>query len=656
MKKPLFFLVLICTFFYSDCLFAQKNDKSAARIWMDVAIEIIKRDGLGPTVHARNLYHTAAAMYDAWVVYDGGPQTLFLGKSMGGYDIDFDFSDFPIPENIDSARNVTIHYAAFRILKGRFELYSSKNRTVDLLSFKFESLGFDERFRSVDYKSGSPAALGNYIAEQILEFGFQEPAGDLDNYSVSDYNPINETMRPNVPGNHNLQHFNRWQPLSVLEYIKQKGQDLTLEEWNFLLIREDEFLTPHWGQIVPFAMGEKQKNKFVRDGAEFIIYNDPGPPPYIGEESDPENSAAYKWNFSLVSVWGGHCDPTDSTMIDISPGSIGSTRGMLPTKYADYPKFYNLLDGGCVTAPQKLNPRTGKAYESNFVKRGDYVRVIAEYWVDGVNTASPPGHWLTTLNSVSDADGFKKRWQGKGEELDDLTWDIHAYLALTGAMHDAGISAWSIKAYYDYIRPISAIRWMADNGQCSDQALSNYNSQGIPLIKGKVEVVSKDDPLCGVNGENIGKIKLYSWKGPDSINDPRNDYAGAGWILAENWWPYQRYSFVTPPFAGYVSGHSTFSTAAADILTYITGDEYFPGGIRELTMKKNDFLQFEEGPSTDITLQWATYREAADETCLSRIWGGIHPPADDIQGRIVGEKVAADAIEFVNELLKGTKK
>ena len=36
-----------------------------------------------------------------------------------------------------------------------------------------------------------------------------------------------------------------------------------------------------------------------------------------------------------------------------------------------------------------------------------------------------------------------------------------------------------------------------------------------------------------------------------------------GWVLAEGWWPYQRPSFVTPPFAGYVSGHSTFSRAAA---------------------------------------------------------------------------------------------
>ena len=35
-------------------------------------------------------------------------------------------------------------------------------------------------------------------------------------------------------------------------------------------------------------------------------------------------------------------------------------------------------------------------------------------------------------------------------------------------MHDAAVASWSIKSWYDYVRPISAIRWMADRGQSSD--------------------------------------------------------------------------------------------------------------------------------------------------------------------------------------------
>jgi hypothetical protein len=124
------------------------------------------------------------------------------------------------------------------------------------------------------------------------------------------------------------------------------------------------------------------------------------------------------------------------------------------------------------------------------------------------------------------------------------------------------------------------------------------------------------------------------------------DQAGAGWILAENWWPYQRPSFVTPPFAGYVSGHSTYSRAAAEIMTLLTGDAFFPGGMGEFVAIKNEFLVFEEGPSVDVKLQWATYRDASDQCSLSRIWGGIHPPADDIPGRLIGEKIGVDAFNF----------
>jgi len=115
--------------------------------------------------------------------------------------------------------------------------------------------------------------------------------------------------------------------------------------------------------------------------------------------------------------------------------------------------------------------------------------------------------------------------------------------------------------------------------------------------------------------------------------------------MLENWWPYQRPTFVTPPFSGYVSGHSTFSRAAAEVLTAVTGSEYFPGGLAEFIAPKNNFLVFEAGPSEDVTLQWATFRDASDQSSLSRIWGGIHPPIDDVPGRKLGIKVAQRAVQ-----------
>ncbi|MEX1054693.1 MAG: T9SS type A sorting domain-containing protein, partial [Rhodothermales bacterium] len=254
---------------------------------------------------------------------------------------------------------------------------------------------------------------------------------------------------------------------------------------------------------------------------------------------------------------------------------------------------------------------------------------------------------------VSDHPAFEKRYRGEGPVVNDLEWDVKAYFVLGGAVHDAAISAWGIKGWYDYIRPISAIRAMADRGQCTDPDLPRYSPGGIPLVDGLIEVVNADDPLAGDGGENVGKIKLKAWRAHAFIADPATESAGVDWILAENWWPYQRQSFVTPPFAGFISGHSTFSRAAAEVMTLLTGDPYFPGGMGEFHAPKNTFLAFEAGPSEDVTLQWATYRDASDQTSLSRIWGGIHPPADDIPGRHIGMAIAADAFDLAEMYFSG---
>jgi len=194
---------------------------------------------------------------------------------------------------------------------------------------------------------------------------------------------------------------------------------------------------------------------------------------------------------------------------------------------------------------------------------------------------------------------------------------------------------------------------MCDNGQSSDRGQPSFHPDGITLEPGAIEVITPESAatggrhahLAGPQGENIGKIALHAWRGPDFIANPATDTAGVGWILCENWWPYQRPTFVTPPFAGYVSGHSTYSRAAAHALTRLTGTPFFPGGLGEFHAPRNAFLVFEEGPSVDLTLQWATYYDAADECSLSRIYGGIHPPADDIPGRFMGAAIGEEAFQ-----------
>lgn len=630
---------------------AQDLNKSTARIWMDAHLEAIKQDGQGPTVHSRNLYQLSVGMYDLWTVFKGdSEETVFLGKGFGEYPCEFE--EYPVPENRDSAVNVAINYYAFRVTTARFGEYSSKGRTYDIFTFLFDSIGLDPMYVNTDYSEGSPAALGNYLAERMIEFAWDvDPAMELEGYEGIEYETANKHIKPNISGVQGMEDPDRWQPISTRGYIAEKGWSENLLDWYILLApTEDIFLTPHWSEIQPFALNSSHESWVEKDGNEFRIYLDPGAPPYT--VNSDEEFDAYRWNFEIVAKWSQFNTPFDETMIDISPGAVGQTSGLLPNTFEEYKAFYNEEEGGTLSTPTRVNPVTKKKYPKHLVKRGDYSRCIAEYWVDGVGTYTPPGHWVSILREVSDHPQFERKWQGKGKELSQLEWDVKSYMALTGALHDAGIAAWSSKVAYDYVRPITAIRWMASLGQASDSLAPRYHPKGLKLVPGVIEQVKEGDPLAGENNKNVGKIKLFAWRGPDSVENQSKDVGGVDWILAENWWPYQQYAFPTPPFAGYVSGHSCFSTAASEVMTYITGTPYFPGGIATHTFKKDSFLAFEKGPSEDLVLQWATYREASDETCLSRIYGGIHPPIDDIRGRQMGIQVARIAIEKIDQLFK----
>lgn len=431
--------------------------------------------------------------------------------------------------------------------------------------------------------------------------------------------------------------MNRWQPLEFTAFVDQSGNPIS----NPI----PPFLSPEWGSVLPFSLQESELTRYQRDGHEYLVYHDPGPPPGVG---NGDLSDDYKWNFAMVPVWQALHDPQDPTLIDISPASKGNNSNY-PTTLAELRNFYNFFEGGDPGKGRAINPATGQSYTPQVVRRGDYTRVLAEFWADGPNSVTPPGHWFDILNYVSDQPGLEKRIRGTGPLCSDLEWDVKAYFALGGAMHDVAITAWGIKGWYDGIRPVSAIRGMAEKGQSSDPGLPNYHPQGLPLIPGYIEQIQEGDSLAGPAGQFKGEVKIRTWKGPGYISNPATQVAGVGWIRAKLWWPYQRPSFVTPPFAGYVSGHSTYSRAAAELLTELTGNPFFPGGLGQFYCKKNAYLVFEDGPSQDITLQWATYRDASDECSLSRIYGGIHPPFDDIPGRLIGMKIGPEALAFAEK-------
>lgn len=623
------------------------EDISIARVWNEALLEAIRSDFARPTVHARNLFHSSIAMYDIWAVYEGTHPYL-LDNDVHNHTNTL--KKFTPNEDIDESLPKAISYAVYRLLSHRFKNSPHALESLNRFNLIMRQLGYDTSISSTDYESGDAAAFGNYVAETIINYGLIDNSRESTGYDNAFYEPKNPGLDLNAQGNSatGIIASSRWQPLTFKTFRDQSG--------NLFSESTPDFLNPEWGAVNPFALTPANKEIFSRDGNNYTVYHNPEDPPELGS-SNQFSKNSYKWNFSLVSLWSSHLDPTDGVIWDISPKSIGNIDiNLLPKSIANYPDFYNELNGGDSSTGRSINPKIGLPYESQMVPRGDYTRVLAEFWADGPDSETPPGHWFTILNYVVDHELFVRKFNGNGNELSPVEWDIKTYFILGGAMHDAAVSAWSIKGWHDYIRPISAIRYMCELGQSTDNSLSNYHPEGVELKEEYIEVIESGDALSGTNNEHVGKIKLFAWRGYSSISNTTTDVVGVGWILAENWWPYQRPNFVTPPFAGFISGHSTFSRAAAEVLTLVTGDEYFPGGIGEFVAKKNQYLVFEKGPSVDVKLQWATYRDASDQTSLSRIWGGIHPPADDIVGRIIGEKVGIAAYNFAIPYFEANQK
>jgi hypothetical protein len=602
---------------------------SVAYMWNEALLDSIRHDLARPTVHARNLYHTSAAMWDAWAAFDAQADQVLHQEKMEAADV-------------TAARHEAISYAMYRLLRHRFQFSPAAPFAFPEYDMLMADLGYDINY--TDTQANTPAALGNRIAQSVINFGLADGSNEQFGYINLVYEPVNPPLLPDFPGNPDIIDANRWQPLALQYFVDQSG--------NPIPTGYPDALSPEWGEVTPFSLNSNDLEVLERDGFEWKVWHNPGNPPYLGGEGD----ARYKWGNEMVVIWSGHLDPADGVMIDISPNSFGNTP--LPT-VADEQDYYNWLEGGDWGQGHDTNPVTGLPYEPQMVPRGDYGRILAEFWADGPDSETPPGHWFTIVNYVKDHPLHENRFMGEGPLLDDLEYDVKTYLALGGGMHDIAISSWSVKGYHDYVRPVSAIRHMCDLGQCSDPEGPSYHPQGINLVPGQIEVVTAETTAPGERHQHLvgseGKIAVRAWKGPSYINDPDTDVAGVDWILAENWWPYQRPSFVSPPFPGYVSGHSTYSRGAAEILTLLTGSRFFPGGMGEFEAPMNEFLVFEDGPSMDITLQWATYQDASDQTSMSRIWGGIHPPADDIPGRHMGIAIGPEAFTEARRYFNGLK-
>jgi hypothetical protein len=445
----------------------------------------------------------------------------------------------------------------------------------------------------------SPAAVGNRVAAAVIAYGKTDGSNEAGGYTDPTYTPVNPPLVVKGAGT-TMADPNRWQPLQIEHMISQNGIPVT----NGV----QQAVGTGWGHVAPFA---------IPAGGATGVPIDPGPQPHLG---DPLTDAAFKEQVVEVIRDSSLLDPTLPATMDISPGARGAND--LATN-----------DGH----GHPVDPATGGPYPPDVVRVGDFGRVMAEFWADGPNSETPPGHWNVLANLASDELAPNLRIGGSGPVVDRLEWDTKLYLALNGAVHDAAIAAWGLKGHYDGVRPISMIRYMAGLGQSSDPKLPSYAREGLPLVPGLIQVIAKRDTTTGGEMPGLagheGEIAIRAWGG--NPRDPKTQIGGVRWILGTTWLPYQLPTFVTPSFPGYASGHSAFSRAAAEVLTAFTGSEYFPGGVSGYTIPAGS-LKFEEGPTQDIRLEWATYFDASDQAGQSRLWGGIHVQADDFTGRRLG--------------------
>jgi len=221
----------------------------------------------------------------------------------------------------------------------------------------------------------------------------------------------------------------------------------------------------------------------------------------------------------------------------------------------------------------------------------DTQKAIAGYWADGPKSELPPGHWDLFVQFVSSRDR---------NTLDD---DVKLLFTLTNAVFDAGIAAWNAKSTFDSVRPITAVRYLFAGQQ------------------------------------------VRAWAGPG---------LGTRMIDGATWLPYQPSWFPTPPFGEYVSGHSTFSAAAAaaaEVLQRFTGSDRFGASV---TIPEGSSLA-EPGvaPRQEVHLAWKTFSAAADEAGMSRRYGGIHFAQGDLDGRRVGKLVGTEAWTTAQRYITG---
>lgn len=249
-----------------------------------------------------------------------------------------------------------------------------------------------------------------------------------------------------------------------------------------------------------------------------------------------------------------------------------------------------------LSAGDELRPKAPPQYPGGQYKREVQELVMLSAALDD-KTKSIAEYWADGSGTVTPpghwhviAQFVSKR---DGHTLDD---DVKMFFILANAVFDASIAAWDAKVAYDFIRPISAIHFVFNGKQ----------------------------------------IKAFA--GPGN---------GTQVINGETWKPY----ISTPAFAEYVSGHSTFSAASAEVLTLFTRSPFFGDSV---TIASGSSTVETGTPSKDVVLKWKTFKQAADEAGLSRRLGGIHFLSGDFEARKLGKKIGRKVFNKAQSFIDGT--
>ena len=360
---------------------------SIARVWNERALAAIRQDTPHPPAQARNYFSLSVCMYDAWAAYDPvAVGYVYRGKHTAA--------------DIPSARSNAISQAAFRLLCERHVYSRTASNTLVLDTNLMVTLGYSSNDPSLN--PATPTGVGNAVYAAVSAWfsndGSRQTNGTPYNpaspgtvpIAYPDYpagsggyvyaNPPLATDRAGVcdggPGGVTpqcLMDVNHWQRLFIVGGVDQNGFPNPGPYQNYL--------GAQWLGVRPFSLMRTDPTK---------PWIDPGPPPYFGGATHTQ----FVKEIVAVITADSQLTPDDGATIDISPGVHGNNSLDYVGNYGD--GSFDIFDGHGHTN----NPVTGLPYPPNVVKRGDYARILAEFWADGPSSETPPGHWNVVANYV----------------------------------------------------------------------------------------------------------------------------------------------------------------------------------------------------------------------------------------------------------------